>query len=62
METYKFRDIKALQDQIALARQNVEQAIEQVYVVQAYIESLREKVRFLEQENERLSVLLSRVQ
>lgn len=62
MDTYRFRDIKTLQDQIASARQCVEQAMEEVYAVQAYIESLKDKVRFLEQENERLSVLLSRVQ
>jgi septal ring factor EnvC (AmiA/AmiB activator) len=61
MDTYKFKDIKALEEQIRKAKDSVEQAINEVYAVRAYIDGLKDHIKYLEQENERLAVLLSRV-
>jgi hypothetical protein len=62
MNTYKFASIDQLKTEIHQIKFMVEQVLHEVANAEGITEGLRERVRFLESENERLSVLLSRVQ
>ena len=62
METYKFRSIDSLKTEISQIRFMIEQVLHEVGNAEEITDELRDRVRFLESENERLSVLLSRVQ
>lgn len=62
MNTYRFGSIESLKTEIAQIRFMIEQVLHEVGNADMITDELRERVRFLESENERLSVLLSRVQ
>ena len=61
MNTYKFGSIESLKTEISQIRFMIEQVLHEVGNADMITDELRERVRFLESENERLSVLLSRV-
>lgn len=61
MNTYKFSDIDQLKTEIHQIRFMIEQVLHEVGNAENIADELRDRVRFLESENDRLSVLLSRV-
>lgn len=61
MNTYKFGSIESLKSEIGQIRFMIEQVLHEIGNADTITDELRERVRFLESENERLSVLLSRV-
>lgn len=62
MNTYKFGTIESLKTEIGQIRFMIEQVLHEVGNAETITDELRDRVRFLESENDRLSVLLSRVQ
>jgi hypothetical protein len=61
MNTYNFRSIESLKTEIAQIKFMIEQVLHEVGTAEEITDELRDRIRFLESENERLSVLLSRV-
>lgn len=62
MNTYKFGTIESLKTEIGQIRFMIEQVLHEVGNAETITDELRDRVRYLESENDRLSVLLSRVQ
>lgn len=61
MKTYTFGSIESLKSEIGQIRFMIEQVLYEIGNADTITDELRERVRFLESENNRLSVLLSRV-